>query len=99
MFDDFAKYESCKRYDGTDWRTPLLAGALGSHWIVASNTSSYSEIHIDATGYCTAVQVIMGCKLWNLLPNAVSELPDCGEAWEIKNDGWVSAMLYPGSCL
>lgn len=99
FLDDFSKYAYRQRSSGEPWRTVPSIKAFGSQWMLASSMSSFSEIHVDASGYCTAVIILKGSKLWNILPEATSELPGSDEEWTVTNDGWCSAFLKSGDIL
>ena len=64
--DDFTIYVGRKRSDGKRWSVDLDDTALGRKWLIASSISSFSERHIDAAGYATAVRIETGSKLWLL---------------------------------
>ena len=59
-------YIGRKRSDGKQWSVNLDDTALGRKWLIASSVSSFSERHVDAAGYATAVCIETGSKLWLL---------------------------------
>ena len=55
MLDDFAKYIDRNRSDGVPWSARVEDLLRGLKWAIASNVGSFSELHIDAAGFCTIV--------------------------------------------
>lgn len=98
--DDFRRYIKAVRSDGNEWATVVPVGSFGESWALAGHMGSFSEHHIDGAGYCTALQILTGAKVWWLQPGEINGMPDMpGHGWNIKEGLWVPLHLMPGDML
>ena len=72
-----------------------------------SSTGVRTEAHIDAGGFCTFVQVVLGQKEWFIadVPHSAEESPrtripllDSGVV-DVREFNWIRIMMGPGSSL
>ena len=107
FLDDLLKYafrtfESLNG-DTYEWVTEVDSKTIGKHWMLASNMSAWSDPHIDSAGFCTAIRIMAGSKLWLVgSPKNKSEpiFPlDDGAEWAIEKAWWDAVHLQPGDTL
>ncbi|KAH8115489.1 hypothetical protein DFH11DRAFT_1725722 [Phellopilus nigrolimitatus] len=58
------------------WRTRLELNSMAGIWAILANESVMSDTHIDASGLCTGMDILLGEKLW-VIP-IVEEDPEDG---------------------
>lgn len=105
-FDDLSKYAFRKverlNNDTYEWVTDVDNKTLGKHWMLASNTSAWSDPHIDSAGFCTAIRIVAGSKLWfigvPLRGEPIFPLDD-GAEWAVGKAMWTVLHLQPGDTL
>ena len=66
-------------------------------WALVASASAVSRTHMDASGYCTFLRIILGMKVWFI--GCGEPQAKVGEGWNDNDYTWQAVVLRPGDDL
>ena len=78
------------------WKTLPPVDSL--QWLIAANTSAVSEAHVDAGGFATWVDILLGEKIWYIAVEKEGRTPP-RDGFRIDDFLWIGIHLRKGDRL
>ena len=87
------------RSDNGKWSVLLHDATLGRTWLIAASSAAFSDTHMDAAGYATAVRIEGGSKLWLTQCNLEDYADRQAQREEEDRAEYCAIHLRPGDLL